>query len=73
MVITTHINPDMTGFSACPAMHLEGQRLKDGTISPLKGNNIPIQCLGFAPRLNQSFMGNYDKFSLELKTLFLQK
>jgi glutamate-1-semialdehyde aminotransferase len=50
-----------------------GQRLKDGTNELLKRHGLPVQCIGYAPRINLSFMEKFDQPSLELKTLFLQE
>jgi glutamate-1-semialdehyde 2,1-aminomutase len=50
-----------------------GQRLRDGTNALIEKYEIPLRCIGYAPRLNLSFMEKFDRPSLELKTLFLQE
>lgn len=50
-----------------------GQQLKDGTNEILQRRGLPVQCIGYAPRINLSFWEKIDQASLELKTLFLQE
>jgi glutamate-1-semialdehyde 2,1-aminomutase len=50
-----------------------GQRLRDETNGLIEKYGLPVRCIGYAPRINLSFMEKFDQPSLQLKTLFLQE